>query len=202
MAYFLPLLPALIWAMSFLSWLLMYAEAIFNAPLAVTLMATPEGDGIAGSRMERKIAMLAALILKPAMLVTGLLLSMMILSIGFVFLNQIYWIASDGFFTSFDPIGIVALITTWFTIITVFMHNTFKIIPTFADNSLEWFLGGITKAFGNDLDNTTAGDFKANANSTQTLGNSTATSAGIFAKGAMTKNQNTVGKIGNKEKEE
>lgn len=202
MAYFLPLLPALIWAMSFLSWLLMYAEAIFNAPLAVTLMATPEGDGIAGSRMERKIAMLAALILKPAMLVTGMMLSMMILSIGFVFLNQIFWIASDGYFTTFDPIGIVALITTWFTIITVFMHNTFKIIPTFADNSLEWFLGGLTNKFGNDLDNTTAGEFKSSAGSTQSLGNSTARSIGVFAKGEVMKNQNTVGRTAGKDKEE
>lgn len=182
MAYFLPLLPSLIWAMAFLSWLLMYAEAIFNAPLAVTLMATPEGEGIAGSRMERKIAMLAALILKPTFLIVGLLLSMMILSIGFVFLNQIFWMAAANVTWRFDPIAVVALITIWFSIITIFMHNTFKIIPTFADNSLEWFLGGIARTFGNDLDNMTSDQFSNSFKGQESLSKGTGKSVGIFAK--------------------
>jgi hypothetical protein len=182
MAYFLPLLPSLIWAMAFLSWLLMYAEAIFNAPLAVTLMATPEGEGIAGSRMERKIAMLAALILKPTFLIVGLLLSMMILSIGFVFLNQIFWMAAASVTWRFDPIAVVALITIWFSIITIFMHNTFKIIPTFADNSLEWFLGGIARTFGNDLDNMTSDQFSNSFKGQDSLSKGTGKSVGVFAK--------------------
>ena len=184
MAYFLPLLPSLIWAMAFLSWLLMYAEAIFNAPLAVTLMATPEGEGIAGSRMERKIAMLAALILKPTFLIVGLLLSMMILSIGFVFLNQVFWMAAANVTWRVDPIAVVALISIWFSIITVFMHNTFKIIPTFADNSLEWFLGGIARAFGNDLDNVTSDQFTNSFTGANELSTGAGKSVGIFAKGA------------------
>lgn len=182
MAYFLPLLPSLIWAMAFLSWLLMYAEAIFNAPLAVTLMATPEGKGIAGSRMERKIAMLAALILKPTFLIVGLLLSMMILSIGFVFLNQVFWMAAASVTWRFDPIAVVALISIWFTIITVFMHNTFKIIPTFADNSLEWFLGGIARTFGNDLDNATSDQFSNSFKGTEEMSTGAGKSVGIFGR--------------------
>ena len=182
MAYFLPLLPSLIWAMAFLSWLLMYAEAIFNAPLAVTLMATPEGEGIAGSRMERKIAMLAALILKPTFLIVGLLLSMMILSIGFVFLNQVFWMAAASVTWRFDPIAVVALISIWFTIITVFMHNTFKIIPTFADNSLEWFLGGIARTFGNDLDNATSDQFSNSFKGTEEMSTGAGKSVGIFGR--------------------
>lgn len=185
MAYFIPIVPALIWGMAFISWLLMFAEAIFNAPLAVTLMATPEGEGIAGSRMERKIAMIAALVLKPTMLVIGLILSMMILGIGFVFLNQIFWMAAGDSTGNFDPIGIVALITVWFTIMTVFMHNTFKIIPTFADNSLEWFLGGMTNKFGNDLDNNTANEFKGAQGSTSSLGEMTGSSVGMFSRSAF-----------------
>lgn len=201
MAYFLPLLPSLIWAMAFLSWLLMYAEAIFNAPLAVTLMATPEGEGIAGSRMERKIAMLAALILKPTFLIVGLLLSMMILSIGFVFLNQIFWMAAANVTWRFDPIAVVALITIWFGIITVFMHNTFKIIPTFADNSLEWFLGGIARTFGNDLDNMTSDEFSNSYNGQERLSRGTGRSVGIFAKSIISDNSSASkdkqGAIGN-----
>lgn len=183
MAYFLPLLPSLIWAMAFLSWLLMYAEAIFNAPLAVTLMATPEGEGIAGSRMERKIALLAALILKPTFLVVGLLLSMMMLSIGFVFLNQIFWLAAANVTWRFDPIAVIALITIWFGIITVFMHNVFKIIPTFADNSLEWFLGGIARTFGNDLDNVTSDQFQNSFKGSEELSTGLGRSVGIFGRG-------------------
>lgn len=152
MAYFIPMLPALIWGMVFIGWILMFAEAVINSPLAVVLMATPEGEGISGSRMERQIALLAALVLKPTFLVIGLILSMFILSIGFVFINQIFWISAGNTSSSFDPLTIVAIFSAWFTCIITFMHNTFKIIPTFADNSLEWFLGGAARSFGNNYD--------------------------------------------------
>ncbi|PMR71771.1 DotA/TraY family protein [Billgrantia endophytica] len=191
MAYGIPLLPTLIWAMAFLSWLLMYSEAIFTSPLAVTLMATPEGEGIAGARMERKIALLAALILKPVFLVIGLLLSMVMLSVGFVFLNQIFWMAADSTFGS-NLLAIGMLITTWFTIITVFMHNIFKIIMTFPDDALEWFLGGLTRTFGNNFDGNTMDKFEQSGrshidNPADTIGKS----VGIFG-------QKAGGKIGAK----
>lgn len=187
MAYLIPMLPTLIWVMAFLSWLLMYAEAIFNAPLAVTLMATPEGEGIAGARMERKLAMLAALVLKPVFLIVGLLLSMVILTIGFVFMNQLFWLSAANVFGD-RLFPIAALITIWFGIITVFMHNTFKIIMTFPDDSLEWFLGGIARQFGNNLDNNTIDKFD-NSNSAAQGDPTTITgsSVGIFGNRAGTK---------------
>lgn len=181
MAYFLPLLPSLIWAMAFLSWLLMYAEAIFNAPLAVTLMATPEGEGIAGARMERKIAMVAALVMKPTLLIIGMVVSLFILSFGFLFLNQIFWMTGAMLHSGWSLFGITSLSVIWFGIITAFMTNTFKIIPTLADNSLEWFLGGIARTFGNDLDNATASDFKSNAHHSTGVGTTAVVgSVGIF----------------------
>ena len=152
MAYFIPMLPALIWGMVFIGWILMFAEAVINSPLAIVLMATPEGEGISGSRMERQIALIAALVLKPTFLVIGLILSMFILSIGFVFINQIFWISAGNTSSSFDPLTIIAIFSSWFCLILVFMHNTFKIIPMFADNSLEWFLGGAARSFGNNYD--------------------------------------------------
>lgn len=195
MAFFLPLLPALIWAMAGISWLLLFVEGIFMAPLAVILMATPEGSGILGSRMERKIAMLAALILKPLLLVVGMLLSMMILGVGFVFLNQVYLIATASTFSGFNPVAVVAVIVTWCSVMVVFMTNTFKIIPTFADNSLEWFLGGIAKPFGNDLDGTAMNDLKSSTAETSQIGSGTGKSIGIFAGNSIAK------KVGKDQKE-
>ena len=183
MAYFLPMLPVLIWAMAFLSWLLMYAEAIFNAPLAVTLLATPEGEGIAGSRMERKIAMLAALVLKPTLLIVGLLLSMFMLSLGFVFINNIFWIAASGTFAEFELLATSSLIGIWFIIITVFTHNMMKVMMNFADESLEWFLGGITRPFGNNFDGSTMSKFESTGD--KSVGNTSSAlsgSIGVFGR--------------------
>lgn len=183
MAYFLPMLPVLIWAMAFLSWLLMYAEAIFNAPLAVTLLATPEGEGIAGSRMERKIAMLAALVLKPTLLIVGLLLSMFMLSLGFVFINNIFWIAAAGTFAEFNLLATSSLIGIWFIIITIFTHNIMKVIMNFADESLEWFLGGITRPFGNNFDGSTMSKFESTGD--KSVGNTSSVlggSIGVFGR--------------------
>jgi conjugal transfer/type IV secretion protein DotA/TraY len=183
MAYFLPMLPVLIWAMAFISWLLMYAEAIFNAPLAVTLLATPEGDGISGSRMERKIAMIAALMLRPTFLVVGLLLSMFFLSVGFAFINNIFWVAAAGTFAEFSLLATSSLIGIWFIIITIFTHNIMKVMMNFADESLEWFLGGITRPFGNNFDGSTMSKFESTGDkSVGNTGSALSGSIGVFGR--------------------
>lgn len=159
MAYFIPIVPALIWAMAFISWMLMFVESFFNSPLAVTLMATPEGEGITGSRMERKIAMIVAIFLKPTLLVIGVILSMMALNVGFVILNQMFWMAYGNSSWSYDLFAVASIIFIWFSIMLVFMHETFKIIVTFADDSLEWMMGKMVKQFGNNIDNVSSEKF-------------------------------------------
>ena len=161
MAYFIPIVPALIWATAFISWLLMYIESIVNSPMTVTLMATPEGEGISGSRLERKIAMIFAVFLKPSLLVIGVVLSMMILNVGFVIFNQIFWLANASASWSYDIFAVGAVVIIWFTVILIFMHEIFKIIVTFADDSLEYFMGRAAKQFGNNIDNVQSEKFSS-----------------------------------------
>lgn len=170
MAYLIPLLPSLMVGMAFLSWLILAVEALFGAPLAVVLMATPEGEGIAGSRMERKIAMLAALVLKPAFIMAGMLLSMMMLSVSYIYMNQIYWASVGSSFGGEDPIRVVALIVIWTGMIVTLFHNIFKLPITFSDSLLEWMAGGLARSFGNNVDNAMSDQFKGSASETQRLG--------------------------------
>lgn len=102
-------------------------------------------------------------------------------------MNQLFWLSAANVFGD-RLFPIAALITIWFGIITVFMHNTFKIIMTFPDDSLEWFLGGIARQFGNNLDNNTIDKFD-NSNSAAQGDPTTITgsSVGIFGNRAGTK---------------
>lgn len=194
-AFLLPLLPSLIWAMVVIGWLLLFAEAVFNAPLAVVLLATPEGSGILGSRMERKLALMAALILRPTFFIGGLFISMMIMSIGSVILNQMFWISSSSVFGSFDPLSVVAMIIIWFTVMGSFLIKCLQITPSFADTSLEWFTGGIAKQFGNNFDGEMSQKFEGMGAQTQNVGDLSGRGIGGLMSGAAKKK--SIGVFGN-----
>lgn len=164
-AYLVPLMPALIWAAVVIGWLAMVVEAMAAAPLAVVQMATPEGEGISGTRLERGMALLAALVLRPSLAVVGLLAAMFLINIGFVLFNQIFFLASGNNIGSFDLIGIVIVIIIWSTAMVGMVKNVLDLIPSLSNNILEWFSGGIARTFGNDMaQSATAGfskhDFK------------------------------------------
>lgn len=193
--FLLPLLPSLIWAMVIIGWLLLFIEAVFNAPLAVVLLATPEGEGIMGVRMERKISLIAALILRPTLYVAGLFISIAMMSIGYIIFNQMFWVTAGHTFGSIDPLAIVTMIALWTTIVGSLLAKCLQIIPTFADNSLEWFSGGIAKAFGNNFDNEMSNKLEGMGGQAQNTGALSGSIAGGIA-GGVARNSSAKRSVG------
>ena len=55
-------------------------EAATAAPLAVVQLLTPEGHGIVGTRLERSLQLVVVCILKPSLMIIGLLAAISISS--------------------------------------------------------------------------------------------------------------------------
>lgn len=150
-AYFIPLIPAIIWVAVAIGWLALLVEAFAASPLAVVQMATPEGEGITGHRMEKAIALIASLVLRPSLSIVGLVASMFLVNIGFTLFNAMLQVASLSVMGVADVVGIVSLIVIWSTSVITMVKTVFNIIPTLGNDILEWFSGGMSRSFGNNI---------------------------------------------------
>jgi conjugal transfer/type IV secretion protein DotA/TraY len=146
LAYGIPFIPVFIWTMLVIGWLVMIVEAIIAAPLAVILMATPEGEGISGSRMERAISLMAAVIMRPALSIMGLIASVTIAYLGFSLFNLFFW-RSAGMVTSWGLFEIIAILTMYVTGALTICRYSFSLIYELPNHILEW-MNGKGRAFG------------------------------------------------------
>ena len=146
LAYGIPFIPVMIWTMLVIGWLVMIIEAIVAAPLAVILMATPEGQGIAGSRMERAISLLSAVIMRPALSIIGLIASITIAYLGFAIWNQFFWRTAE-MIGGIGMIEILAIISMYVVGAITITRYSFNLIHELPNNILQW-MNGTSRAFG------------------------------------------------------
>lgn len=161
-AYLVPLLPAIIWISVVVGWVILLVEAMAAAPLAVVQMATPEGEGITGSRMERAIALIAALMLRPSLSIVGLIASMFVVNIAFMLANVILMVSSFSIVGGFDLFGMAVLICIWATTCVAAVKEAMKIIPTLGNDILDWFSNGVARSFGGHMSAEASAGFNRN----------------------------------------
>jgi conjugal transfer/type IV secretion protein DotA/TraY len=70
--YWIPMMPVITWIIMVVGYFILAIEVMIAAPLALLLMLMPEGEGISGTRMERFIGLIVGLLMRPILLVAGL----------------------------------------------------------------------------------------------------------------------------------
>ena len=169
LAYLIPFMPLMIWVLLVIGWIMMLIEAVISAPLAVIMMARPEGEGISGQKLERAISLIAGLILRPTLMVLGLVASMTIAYIGFSVFNLFFWSFTAAYTSSgiFDTIAVIALYTTGSLVVA---KSSFQIIHQLPNNILEWM---------NTSNGRTFGEQNIEGVSAQAIGGATSSMGGI-----------------------
>lgn len=147
LGYLLPFLPLLTWVTQVTGYLVTAIEAVVAAPLSVILMVTPEGEGIAGTRLERAMNLLAAATLKPSLMVVGLVASVAVANVGFAIFNLLFW----------DTVGLLLRLSIFnlFAVLVIYTLGAYQltkvavsIMYTLSDNILDWFSSGSGRSFG------------------------------------------------------
>lgn len=164
LSFVLPFMPLLIWILAVCGYFLTAIEAVVAAPLAVVMMVVPEGDGISGSRMERAMQMVIAIVLKPTLLIIGLIASIGFGYIAFEILNTIFWQAAASTLDihnmrsgAFDGAQVFTGLYGFFAVISIYTglayqvcQYTTHVIHKIPEQILEWISGGIARRFGED----------------------------------------------------
>ncbi|MCF2901874.1 DotA/TraY family protein [Pseudoalteromonas sp. OFAV1] len=147
LAYYLPMMPVILWVTLVSAYVLIVIEAVVATPLAVIMAATPEGEGISGQRMEAAIKMLASVLLRPSLMIIGLFASIYISKITYVIFLSLFWpqaetYVGDGLFSTF------AIIIIFITVLHQILSKSIIVMDTLPSAILGWIGGGGDREFG------------------------------------------------------
>tara|TARA_Y100001972_G_C7666929_1_gene337506 strand:- start:7028 stop:9394 length:2367 start_codon:yes stop_codon:yes gene_type:complete len=91
LAYLLPVLPVVRWLGPALGFLIVSLEFHAVAPLAMMLLLIPEGSGIVGTQLMSVIRYLAAVLLRPTLIIMGLVGGYVASYVVFGLFNGLFW---------------------------------------------------------------------------------------------------------------
>lgn len=164
--YFIPNLPFLIWIGCIIGWTLLVIEAVIAAPLWAIMHLHPNGDDLTG-RGGNGYMLVLSLLLRPVLMIFGLIASIVISSVIGEFINKTFFeVFSNNIRLSGTAafFSLVAGSILYLVIMTTFIRKTFGIMHQLPDQLLKW-IGGGDQALGQF-----AGEFNAAGEKAQAVG--------------------------------
>jgi len=158
LAYYVPLVPFILFIFGGLGWLIGTIEAMVAAPLVAIGVAHPEGQNALYGKAEPAVMLIVNIFLRPSLMIIGMLagmtlayVSLNILNVGFVFaFGKVLDMTSQRTITGVFPPLMVMIIYT--VLVVVIIQKTFTLINVIPDKVLRWLEGGAgaASAFGEE----------------------------------------------------
>lgn len=152
--FVLPYLPAVIWLIAILAFMLLVIEAVFAAPLWAIAMLSMDGHGISSNISRKGWSLLLMLFLTPMLMIFGFLIGMILFRIGAFALNGMLFAAlssqmaaDPGSFGSVTQVLTTIILTVFVALIYVVIIDwSFSLINLFPARVFKWIDG-----IGDDL---------------------------------------------------
>ncbi len=141
LGFLLPLVPFLKFFFNVITWLLIVFEAVVSAPLFALAHLTPHGEGLPGEMAKRGYFYILSILLKPAMMIFGLIAGLLLFYVAIFFLNAVFNIAVAGSGSWKGDFAVVSKIifTVMYAVTAYTCANTcFKTISYFSEHGLNW----------------------------------------------------------------
>lgn len=144
-AYILPNMPFIIWIGCIVGWTLLVIEAVIAAPMWAIMHLHPGGQGFVADRAANGYSLVLSLLLRPVLMVFGLMASLVISSVIGEFINKTYFqifVQNTGSASGFTALSSLAIGTILYVVIMfIFIRKCFGIIHQLPDQMLQWFGG-------------------------------------------------------------
>jgi defect-in-organelle-trafficking protein DotA len=139
MAYYIPMIPFIIFSFGVIGWFIAVVEAILAAPLVALGISHPEGNHPILGKADPAVALLVNVFLRPTFMIFGLLLGMMVSYVGLWLVNQGFGYAfSQATATASDPFKPIACVVIYVMIVLQILQKGFSLIYTIPDQVLRW----------------------------------------------------------------
>lgn len=140
LAFLLPLLPAIKFLMDGVSWLLAVFEALIGMPLFALAHLSPGGDGLLDPA-RHGYSMLLHIMIKPILMVFGLIVAILLISIALFGLNAIFLPTFDAAWGTDDVSFVTALVLLGIWAFNVYhiANACFKFVDHLPNATIQWF---------------------------------------------------------------
>ena len=163
LAFAIPFMPVTVWIMLVCGYLVTVIEAVAAAPLAVIMLATPEGEGMSSGNFTKALQMVNSVILRPTLSIVGLFAAMTLSYVGFSILNDLFWSVAK-MTTDASIFEVMALIFIYASTSFKVCEYMVTVIHKIPDQIMDWMGGGLSRPFGEDAAaSDVSGSLKQNA---------------------------------------
>ncbi|MDR3448924.1 MAG: DotA/TraY family protein [Alphaproteobacteria bacterium] len=143
LAYFLPLIPFIRFFFGTLTWVVMVMESVVMIPLVALAHLSPEGEGLPGANAKASYYFLFNIMLRPALMVFGLICGLLVFMAAVFFMNKLYGLAitptTVGDVHPFMSHLVFSVL--YVALLYIAANNSFKLVNTFSDHAMSW-MGG------------------------------------------------------------
>jgi conjugal transfer/type IV secretion protein DotA/TraY len=157
--YLLPLMPFMYFFFSVVNWVVEVAESFIAMPLFALAHLRIDGEGLPGQTAYQGWLILFGILLRPIMIVAGLIVGSLVFNAGAFFLNLMYKYAVFAYnpdvtgtggsldFSKISGFGIVTYLIIYVYMIYMLANSSFKLIDQIPDKMMRW-IGGPTPFTG------------------------------------------------------
>ena len=153
--FYFPLVPFMIYTFGVIGWIIGVIEGMVAAPIVGIGIMHPEGHDIFG-KGDQALMLLLNMFLRPALMVFGLITSIMLVYVSVFLINtginkalgKVYDVMGGGFPATLGTIAIPLIYTV---IIFNVVGKCFTMIYILPDKVTRWLTGGLTESMGSEM---------------------------------------------------
>lgn len=141
MGYLLPLLPWVLWVSALLGWFILVVEAVIAGPLWALAHMRMDGEGISGPMGEQGYRLALSVMLRPLLMIVGLIAGLVVLTIFIPFIGASIWVAE----AVNDAVGVedgllmrLAIMAVQSFLMVYVCYRCFNLITHVPDRVLRW----------------------------------------------------------------
>lgn len=145
-AFYIPMLPFILWIGAVVGWIVLLVEAVIAAPLWAVSHLAPDGDGVVG-RAGQGYMLVLSLTLKPGLMIFGLVVALSLMEpigrlLNMTFLSAFNIVTSDNYGNpSTGVVGLTATLSGMFIYVSLMVslvRRVFDLIHIIPDTVLRW----------------------------------------------------------------
>ncbi|MCW5589624.1 MAG: DotA/TraY family protein [Legionellales bacterium] len=146
LAYYVPLVPYILFLFGALGWFLGVIESMVAAPLVALGVAHPEGQHEIFGRAEPAVMLIVNIFLRPSLMIIGFICGILLSYIGVEILNlgfsnAVKYISESGSSGWSDAFKNVAMVVIYCALVMLIINKAFSLITEVPNKVLRW-IGG------------------------------------------------------------
>jgi len=154
-AYYVPLIPYILFTFGSIAWVVSVIEAMVAAPIVALGIIYPEGQHDIFGSASAGVMLLSSIFLRPGLMIVGFWASyvMVSISVGIInygFQSAIGYMSRSG--AAITLWGLVSFIAIYVTVLTIAIQKAFTLVYEIPDKILRWIGGqGMESGLGQEL---------------------------------------------------